>query len=152
MKKMMTYEERFALYKTWWTILDELPEGWKFDDRTGSPLNGYKFASDGESVLKGGKRALVKFFKPTHEIIETEPKKIEITAPAIETKKSEQIIDDVYVKTVNDLARKKFKQRLLNDIMVDLMVCELEGWNKREYIEELRELLNGILLPKGKTK
>jgi len=151
MKKMMTYEERFALYKTWWTILDELPEGWKFDDRTGSPLNGYKFASDGKSVLKGGKRALVKFLKSTTEIIETEPKKIEIT-PQIKEKKHEQVIDADYVKTVNELARKKFKQKLLNDIMVDLMVCELEGWSKREYIEELQDLLNGILLPKGKAK
>lgn len=47
-------------------------------------------------------------------------------------------------KTVNDLARLKFKEQLLKEILVDLMICEIEGWNKIEYIEELQKLLNGI--------
>lgn len=28
--------------------------------------------------------------------------------------------------------------------MFDLMVCEIEKWDKREYINELKELINGI--------
>ena len=56
----------------------------------------------------------------------------------------EVVIDATYVRTVNDLARKKFEQRLLNDLMVDLMICEIEGWCKMEYIRELRRLLASI--------
>ena len=56
-----------------------------------------------------------------------------------------QIIDENYCKTVNELARKKFAMRLLADIRVDLMVCEIEGWDKMEYIEELKALINGLV-------
>ena len=48
------------------------------------------------------------------------------------------------VKTVNDLARLKFKEQLLKEIMFDLMVCEIENWDKKEYINELKKMLNGI--------
>lgn len=47
-------------------------------------------------------------------------------------------------KALNRLAREKMKLRLLNDIMVDMTVCEIENWDKTEYLEELRELINGI--------
>ena len=36
------------------------------------------------------------------------------------------------------------KRRILADIRADLMVCELERWDKLEYIEELTELINGL--------
>lgn len=45
---------------------------------------------------------------------------------------------------LNRLARERMKQRLLNDILVDLQVCELEGWDKLEYITELRNMLNTL--------
>ena len=45
---------------------------------------------------------------------------------------------------LNRLARERMKQRLLNDILVDLQVCELDGWNKLEYIAELRDMLNTL--------
>lgn len=47
-------------------------------------------------------------------------------------------------RAVNELARKKFEEKLLNDIRVDLMICEIEGWCKMEYIRELRKLIAGI--------
>ena len=47
-------------------------------------------------------------------------------------------------KKANELARLKFKEQLLKEIMFDLMVCEVEGWDKKEYINELKKLLNGI--------
>ena len=28
--------------------------------------------------------------------------------------------------------------------MFDLMVCEIENWDKKEYINELKKMLNGI--------
>lgn len=47
-------------------------------------------------------------------------------------------------RQLNRLARERMKQRLLNDILVDLQVCELDGWNKLEYIAELRDMLNTL--------
>lgn len=47
-------------------------------------------------------------------------------------------------RQLNRLARERMKQRLLNDILVDLQVCELEGWNKLEYIAELRDMLDTL--------
>ena len=40
-------------------------------------------------------------------------------------------------RTFNSLAREKMKLRLLADIRMDLMVCEMEGWDKVEYLDEV---------------
>ena len=66
------------------------------------------------------------------------------TSCAKENKKPVQVIDEHYARTVNELARKKFMRKLLADILVDLTICEIEGWCKREYLNELSELINGI--------
>ena len=42
-----------------WDVYDTLPEGWKIDHTTGSPLFGAVFITNG-SPLKGGQRALLK--------------------------------------------------------------------------------------------
>lgn len=53
--------------------------------------------------------------------------------------------DNAYpARTVNDLARLKFREQILKEILFDLMVCKLEGWSKKEYINELKSMLNGI--------
>ena len=44
-------------------------------------------------------------------------------------------------RAFNRLAREKMKLRLLADIRMDLMVCELEGWDKLEYLDELLALV-----------
>ena len=36
------------------------------------------------------------------------------------------------------------KKRLLADILTDLMVCEIEGISKMEYINELIDMLAGL--------
>ena len=59
--KKMTKEEKLALYKSWWPVLDEMPEGYRLDEVSDSPLHGYKFAFD-KSILKGSKRCLVRSF------------------------------------------------------------------------------------------
>ena len=38
-----------------------------------------------------------------------------------------------------------FEMRLLADIRVDLMICEIEGWDKMEYIDELKTLVNSLV-------
>lgn len=125
-----------------WEVYEVLPIGWKVDNYCGSPLSGYDFCTNGKSILNGGKRALVKTIrKGTPRIEFIEPKK----ETKIVDKKIEVKEDFIYpAKTVNTLARKKFQEHLLKEIMFDLMVCEIEGWDKKEYINELKKLLNGI--------
>ena len=124
-----------------WEVLEVLPIGWKVDNSCGSPLSGYDFCTDGKGVLNGGKRALVKTIrKGTPRIEFIEPKK---QTKIVENKELED--DFIYpAKTVNTLARKKFQAQLLKEIMFDLMVCEIEGWDKREYINEIKRLINSI--------
>lgn len=47
-------------------------------------------------------------------------------------------------KALNRLAREKMKLRLLADIRMDLMVCELEGWDKLEYLSEIKNMINEL--------
>lgn len=112
-----------------------------------SPLYGYEFCTNGKSVFSGQERALVKikdvesFKNPTIRkkrtvVAKNETTDIDYTFPA---------------KTVNDLARKKFQQQLLKDIMCDIMICDIEGWDKLEYLNELKKLINSFKI-KVKTK
>ncbi len=47
-------------------------------------------------------------------------------------------------KQFNRLAREQMKLRLLADIRADLMVCELEGWDKLEYLDELLTMMQEL--------
>ncbi len=51
------------------------------------------------------------------------------------------IPDEDTARALNDLARHKAIVRILNDIR---MVCEIEGWDKNEYLNLIRQLLNSI--------
>ena len=124
-----------------WELFEELPDGWKIDKSCGSPLHGFEFCTNGISILRGGKRALVRVVKkkvPTFKKIQ----------PVAELKKVNQIqSNEEYVfpsKSVNELARKKFQEHMLKDISFDLMVCKIDGYDKREYIAELKNLINSI--------
>ena len=114
------------------------------DNTAGSPAPYTVFITNGKSVLKGQKRALLKInAKRDVYISKNEIKEV---VAKIET------TDDVPfpAKTVNTLARKKFQEQLLKEIHFDLMVCEIEGWDKKEYIKELQKLLNSIDVRKKK--
>lgn len=54
------------------------------------------------------------------------------------------IPDQQTAKAVNDLARHKAIVRLLADVRIDLGICELEGWDKMEYINMLKTMLDSI--------
>lgn len=125
-----------------WDVYEKIPEGWKIDKTAGSPLHGYEFINNGKSIINGGKRSLVRVCMDALRIVTTET--VIQKTEEIQTK-PKQIIDKNYVKTVNELARKKFQERLLKDISADLMVCELEDWNKLEYINELKKLIDSLL-------
>ena len=129
-----------------WELMDSLPAGWTIDKTAGSPLAGYSFATNG-SPIRGGKRALVRVAEAQRLLFDKEvvrSKMEHTTSCAKENKKPVQVIDEHYARTVNELARKKFMRKLLADILVDLTICEIEGWCKREYLNELSELINGI--------
>lgn len=42
------------------------------------------------------------------------------------------------------LARLEMITKLERDIIMDMEVCKLAGWDKMEYINQLRELINGF--------
>lgn len=52
------------------------------------------------------------------------------------------IPDKETAKALNDLARHTAIVRILSDIRMDLEICEIEGWDKMEYINKLKQLLN----------
>ena len=43
---------------------------------------------------------------------------------------------------LQQLARHQMIQKLYADILHDMMVCDIEGWDRTEYIRELQECLN----------
>ena len=54
------------------------------------------------------------------------------------------IPDEDTARALNDLARHKAIVRILNDIRMDMEICEIEGWDKNEYLNLLKQLLNSI--------
>ena len=53
-------------------------------------------------------------------------------------------------RVLNRVCRESMKERLLRDILVDLAVCELEGWDKMEYINEISALLESMKAKEAK--
>lgn len=159
---MNTIKEDINKYR-WWDILDDLPEGWLIDKTAGAPAPNTVFITNGKSVVNGQKRALLRLkkkqdintteketpetdhFREVRKKVEEDDSDISIletTAP--DGKKVEEETPIFPAKTVNDLARLKFKEQLLKEIMFDLQVCEIENWDKKEYINELKKMLNSI--------
>lgn len=54
------------------------------------------------------------------------------------------IPDKETAKAFNDLARHTAILRILKDVRIDLEICEIEGWDKTEYIKQLKKLLDSI--------
>ena len=50
-------------------------------------------------------------------------------------------MDDIS-KALNTLVRHRMIERLYRDILIDMTVCEIEGWDKMEYINDLQEVIN----------
>lgn len=55
------------------------------------------------------------------------------------------IPDKETARALNDLARHQATMRILADIRMDMEICELEGWNKLEYINQLKQLLDSLI-------
>ena len=54
------------------------------------------------------------------------------------------IPDRETAKALNDLARHTAIVSILNDIRMDMEICEIEGWSKSEYLNLIRQLLDSI--------
>ena len=127
----------------YWEILDEIPDGWVIDKTAGSPLASSVFITNGKSPISGQQKRAILRMRP----IGGTGDKPSIDHPKQSNKEdcTDSEEDPPFpAKSVNDLARLKFKEQLLKEIMFDLMVCKIEGWDKKEYINELKELINGI--------
>jgi hypothetical protein len=48
-------------------------------------------------------------------------------------------------QALNKLAREQMKLRLLQDIRADIEICKLEGMDYKEYLLELKDIVDGIL-------
>lgn len=46
---------------------------------------------------------------------------------------------------LNCLAREQMKLKLMQDIRMDIEVCRLEGWEYKEYLRELKGIIDGFL-------
>lgn len=55
-------------------------------------------------------------------------------------------------RMLNKLAREQMKERLMRDILADMTVCELEGWDRVEYLNELKELIDSFIDPRNTRK
>lgn len=144
-----------------WDIVEKIPEGWRINKVIGSPLFGHVVIDNCKSPLtKECKRALLKIERPQPTetpptVVEPTPAPILVPEPQPEPKQQAQPNYEFPSQKVNELARKKFQEHLLKEITFDLMVCELEGWNKLDYIKELKRLINGVAaanVPKGKPQ
>ena len=47
-------------------------------------------------------------------------------------------------RTMQRVSREEMKLRIYADILADMMVCDIEGWDKMEYIRELQNMLNNL--------
>jgi hypothetical protein len=133
---------------SFWDILENIPKDWIIDNTVGSPIKNTVFITNGKSVFNGQKRALLRVkskIKETQVLTETKPTKEKEVIESVD-------IIEFPAKKVNELARKRFLEQILKDIMFDLTVCEIEGWDKKEYIKEIRKLINSFDLSNKNNK
>lgn len=45
---------------------------------------------------------------------------------------------------LNRAAREQLKQRLLADVLMDMNICKIEGWDRLEFVNELIEMLAAL--------
>jgi transcriptional regulatory protein LevR len=47
-------------------------------------------------------------------------------------------------KKLQQLAREELKEIILKDITMDMMICKVEGWDYKEYIIEIKKLVDDL--------
>lgn len=62
------------------------------------------------------------------------------------------MIEKMNVETArafNNLARHQMIKKIYSDILCDMTVCEIEGWDRLEYIKQLQDVLNHFKIKKA---
>lgn len=49
-------------------------------------------------------------------------------------------------KKIQILCREEMKEKLLKDILMDINVCKLENWDYKEYLIDLKNIIDNFLL------
>lgn len=141
-----------------WNVFDSIPEGWVIDRNAGSPLRDHVFITHGKNILSGQQiRALAPDPKKAYR---QEPEKpfLEVLKEVMHPKQNQEKekpsrqIDQECRRVLNDLARKKVQEQLLQDILFDMNVCKLEGWDHREYLFELENLIDRLIVDSMKEE
>jgi hypothetical protein len=123
---------------------DIMPHGWKIDPTFGSPEHGYLPICNGKSLINGGEKGLLKLVKIDQICAITENVKYEKPSNIkSELPQSKEEIKNAY-KVINDLAREKFKEKMMQEILFDMSVCRLEGWDIFQYAIQLKNLINEV--------
>ena len=55
-----------------------------------------------------------------------------------------KLIGEEAPRKLQELARHQLIVKLYADILVDMQICEIEGWDKLELVRMLQDLLNGL--------
>lgn len=134
-----------------WNVFDQIPAGWVIDRNAGSPLHGHVFITNGKNIVSG-QQIRVLAPAPREKQPPLTPVNLQdicpqlFPEPQLDTKKHSQQIDEECRRVLNDLARKKVQEQLLQDILFDMNVCKLEGWDHSEYLFDLENLINGLII------
>lgn len=121
---------------------EKMPIGWNYDKTWGSPIAGYAPICDGKSILNGGKKGLLKVKPANLEYKYTKLTEKTTKSKNTSCKKSIRENTNKQAKLINDLARAKFKKHLLQELIFDLKICQIEGWDIKEYISDLKILID----------
>ena len=54
-------------------------------------------------------------------------------------------------RMLNKLAREEMKELVMRDILCDMAVCEIEGWDKLEYLDDLIATVTRLRTGKGEV-
>ena len=54
-------------------------------------------------------------------------------------------------RMLNKLAREEMKELVMRDILCDMAVCEIEGWNKLEYLDDLIATITRLRTGEGEA-
>lgn len=123
---------------------ETMPDGWSIDKTWGSPEYGWQPIHNGRSVLNGGRKGLLRV-KPTAKHAKDEVT-VAVAVATVATKERLQdlSVDEVQAiaETTNRLARERFKEWLLKELLFDLQVCRIEGWDFKQYVTELKMLID----------
>lgn len=55
------------------------------------------------------------------------------------------LVGDDAPKKLNELSREQMKKKLLNDILIDMEISKLEGWDILEYLKDLKKLIDSCI-------